>query len=402
MSRQIYLYITSYFPRPEAPSSCTFVYNQAMAIKRARPDFDIVIINTNYDGDYIYRGMRVYGVRQFTAGRWLSPCWLNKINERRFLSALGRAGIELSEVFVAHGHLIGAATYLNFLKRMDASIKTLLQLHDADPLGMLLGGEGLFGFKKRRYFAYHRKVIARVDILVAISENVARVVREAPHQQVFNQYEPMRRAMRILRRFNPIERLPSVYVLHNGVDRRLFQRGARIEQRNGDVFVIGCVGVFRDLKGQDVLIDAVSSLQKSIPNLKVRFVRGGPTLEKCKEMAREKNVNAEFISEMQQSQLKDFYASLDLFVLPSYFEGLGCVFLEAWSCGVPFITCEGQGIDDYILPEDRRMWLCKQRNPEDLAQKILYYYKNRPQQRLAAETDIDVLIPKFLDAVESI
>jgi hypothetical protein len=78
------------------------------------------------------------------------------------------------------------------------------------------------------------------------------------------------------------------------------------------------------------------------------------------------------------------------------------VFLEAHACGTPFITCEGQGIEDYIFPEDRSLWLCRQQDPEDLASKILQYYKNRPTQRLRGETDIDKLVPAFLDEVEKL
>lgn len=45
-----------------------------------------------------------------------------------------------------------------------------------------------------------------------------------------------------------------------------------------------------------------------------------------------------------------------VFVLPSRYEGLGCVYLEAMSCGKPVIACHGQGIDE-IIHHGRNGWL---------------------------------------------
>ena len=398
-SKRIYLYISSYFPRPDSPSSCTFVYNQAAAVKRARPDYDVVLVNPDVSCDYDYKGINVFGFKQFSSGRWLCPWLIDMINLFRFSSALNRAGIRPEDVEVVHGHLIGAAVYVNWLKKKFNSIKAILQFHDADPYGMLFGN-GLRGLKKCIYFAYHRSRLKRIDLFVAISENVAKVLREAPHQTVFDSYAPMQSAMRILRFFRPFP-CPPIYVLHNGVDTAMFCRSQEcIVDRS--YFTIGCVGVFRDLKDQMSLLRAAVILKTEIPKLRLLFVRDGVTRNACMDFAESHGLHACFLDEMLQRELPDFYRSLDLFVLPSYFEGLGCVFLEAHACGTPFITCEGQGIEDYIFPEDRSLWLCRQQDPEDLASKILQYYKNRPRQRLRGETDIDKLVPAFLDEVEKL
>ena len=37
-----------------------------------------------------------------------------------------------------------------------------------------------------------------------------------------------------------------------------------------------------------------------------------------------------------------------VFALPSRYEGLGCVYLEAMSAGKPVIACRGQGIEEIV------------------------------------------------------
>ena len=405
-NRKIYLMVTTYFPTPEEPWRCSFTYDQVQAIQRTSDKYEVVVLRPDREGEYEFRGVRVIGFRYRTAGGWLCPWMMNRGNISKMFQALRDAGIALEDLAVAHGHLVPMATYVHALKRRNRNIKALLQFHDADPYGMLFG-TGRFGWVKRvSYFLYHRSLVEKMDMLIAISCNVAKVIAEAPHQSVFHTYAPMRKAMRDLGWFRSAHAKPA-YVLHNGVNQEVFhpaQSGDRtIGQSAG--FTIGCIAVFRDWKDQITLLRAVNLVRPEIPGLKVKLIgvyHSGTMLADCKKFIEENDLPVEIIPSIDHHDLPSFYSSLDLFVLPSYFEGFGCVFTESWSCGVPFITCEGQGMDDYIPLEDRALWLCKQQDPKDLAQKVLYYYKNRPQQRLAAETDIDELVPKFLDEVEKL
>lgn len=403
MNRNIYLMITTYFPTPEEPWRCSFAYDQVRAIQRATDKYEVIVLRADREGQYEFRGVRVIGFRSQTAGGWLCPWLMNRGNIHEMLRTLKSAGISLDEIAVAHGHLVPMATYLHALKSRNRSMKSLLQFHDPDPFGMLFGTGRLGWIKKVIYFLYHRSLVEKMDMLVSISKNVSRVVMEAPHQSVFNTYLPMRKAMRVLRWFRPA-RVRAPYVLHNGVDRSVFSP-AKTPRANGNEFTIGCVAVFRDWKDQLGLLRAVDQLRERIPNVRVKFVgvpHSGTALADCQRLIREKNLPAEIVPSIDHHNLPDFYRSLDLFVLPSYFEGFGCVFLESHACGTPFITCEGQGMDDYIAQEDRPLWLCRQQDPADLAEKIWCFYRRRAEQRLISEADIDVMMPLFLNTVDKL
>jgi glycosyltransferase involved in cell wall biosynthesis len=160
---------------------------------------------------------------------------------------------------------------------------------------------------------------------------------------------------------------------------------------------------FSELKDQMGLLKAFALIKDSLGEWKLKLVGSGAIEGEMRALiaSRGMEANIEFISEMDHTQLPDFYRSLDLFVLPSWFEGFGCVFTEAYACGVPFITCEGQGGNDLIPQDERYLWLCKQLNPQDLAEKVYYYYQNRPIQHLTGPIDIDVLVHHFVNEIKS-
>ena len=56
----------------------------------------------------------------------------------------------------------------------------------------------------------------------------------------------------------------------------------------------------------------------------------------------------------------------DIFVLPSWYEALGCVYLEAMACGVPAIGCRGNGIDE-IIEDGKDGFLVENKSLEQLA-----------------------------------
>ena len=394
VQRPFYLMISSYFPTIEEPWRCSFVYDQVRAIQKVSPGYEVVVIKTNLEGSYEFRGVRVIGFKTYMTGRWVCPWLLNKINEYRMWHLLASEGIAINDIAVVHCQLIPEA-YLNAaIKRRNPHVVSIIQFQDADPYAVIWGSSRL---RTISYFMYHRAMAERADMLIAISGNVARVAREAPRQTVHNTYPPMVESMRILRNFRS-PRIKKIYTLHNGVDQTVFNQGeGRLKDPN--TFTIGCVAVFRDLKDQISLLRAVNKIKDRIHGLCVKLVgvhHSGTMLKDCKEFILENKLPVTIVPSMDHRDLPNFYRSLDLFVLPSYFEGFGCVFTEAWCCGAPFITCEGQGMDDLIYDEDRNKWLCKQHDYEDLAEKILSYYLNRYEQRLSGTVDIVEMVERFM------
>ena len=121
----------------------------------------------------------------------------------------------------------------------------------------------------------------------------------------------------------------------------------------------------------------------------------------CMNFIQKEGLNAyfEFHEEVMHEKLPEFYHSLDLFVLPSYFEAFGCVYAEAYCCGVPFIAVEGQGISEII--EDGYKWMIKKGDYQQLANLIEKCMTTPSSQTLSIDLDIDVLIKQYLDFLDT-
>ncbi|WP_455633573.1 glycosyltransferase, partial [Parabacteroides sp.] len=121
----------------------------------------------------------------------------------------------------------------------------------------------------------------------------------------------------------------------------------------------------------------------------------------CKEYVKGSGLEdmVEFRTEIDHRLLVDFYNSLDLFVLPTMFEGFGCVLTEAYACGVPFMVCENQGAAECIEPTEMDRWTFPINDHEKLAQLITNFYWYRYEQHLCVPIDINQLVRDFLEEI---
>ncbi len=393
-TRCIYLVLTSFFPTPTS-WRCAFIYDQVKAIQKARPKWRIIVLNFEAPEDYIYQGVEVWGGFRYISlpGSTCYPQILEWLNMRRMLQVLRSHQLDFSAVQIIHAHMPAVAGRALAAKRNFPNAKIYAQLHLAEPTCSI----GLPRFGYRIYYAHIRSILERVDGVISISNNITKLLLSFPHPTAYHDSPYLREkceALKAARSIHP----KKIILLHNGVDRTLFNPNMR---KLHDGFIIGCIANFSTLKDQITLLRAVDLIKDKLTHWKLRFIGSGERLEYCKAYVRDHNLESyvTFETEVDHTQLPDFYRSLDLFCLPSYSEAFGCVFTEAHACGTPFITCEGQGMDDFISHKDRSLWLAKIKDPSDLAAKILYFYNHRDQQTLSSPIDIDALIPEFLSAI---
>ncbi len=395
MSKPIYIIVTPFFPK-DGYHYGPYCYDFVRALERTEK-YDVKVFVPNQETDYVYQGVKVYTFPTHELPSGLFPFLFMKKNQRSFLKKVQEVGLDLQRVEICHGHTAVFGIYPLAIKKLNANCQALLHHHDLASFGLALGRLGKLWVSRFISYFYLKRMHEAIDCHVFISTAVEKSFRLAPRTE-WSIYEGYRKVGRGVS-FLPPVKIKKGIVLHNGVDGRQFHSVGRAPHKD---FVIGSISNFWDLKDHQSLMEALTLLRDRLGDWKLKVIWREPIISRYRAYAREHGLEKHLVfeKEVDHTQLPDFYRSLDLFVLPSYFEGFGCVYTEAWSCGTPFIACEGQGMDDLILPEERKFWLCKPKNPQDLAAKILYFYQNHPQQHLAKTIEINHLVKKFQEEVK--
>jgi glycosyltransferase involved in cell wall biosynthesis len=111
-----------------------------------------------------------------------------------------------------------------------------------------------------------------------------------------------------------------------------------------------CIGRLTPAKGQAILLEAMAILVKKYLSLQLTFVGMGPDLDSLKIHAETLGIqnHVTFTGAIDQEHIIDFYRDADIFVLPSFAEGLPVVLMEAMAMGIPCITTAITGIPELI------------------------------------------------------
>lgn len=167
-----------------------------------------------------------------------------------------------------------------------------------------------------------------------------------------------------------------VVTIRNGVDADSLrpQPGERDKIRfdiglSGGEFVVGAVGRMEPQKDPEALIEAVRALLLEFPQLRLLWVGDGPLREKLGERVMRERLSDRIFLVGERPQTREWLAAMDLFVLPSRFEGLPNVLLEAMAAGLPVIATRVDGTPEVIV-DARDGLLVPPANPAALASAL--------------------------------
>lgn len=123
------------------------------------------------------------------------------------------------------------------------------------------------------------------------------------------------------------------------------RRHVRQSMNAQDKFVVGTVGRLAEQKNPFFAIDVFAELLKKVPNSEYWWAGSGPLQEQVKAYIDEKKLTKYIKLLGSRNDTVELYQGMDVFFLPSLFEGLSIVTVEAQAVGLPCV------ISDEIPPE---------------------------------------------------
>ena len=172
----------------------------------------------------------------------------------------------------------------------------------------------------------------------------------------------------------------KVEVIPVGVDAEKF-RPMNTENKGNTLFFLSVLDRFHEYKGLDYLLQALNTVKKKVPDVKLIVGGEGELLDRYRQVSSSLGLeeNVEFVGFIPDDKIVQYYNRCDLFVLPSISaeqEGFGMVLLEAMACGRPVIGTEIVGVAK-DLKERGAGIIVECGDAKGLAEAILHILQNK-------------------------
>lgn len=147
------------------------------------------------------------------------------------------------------------------------------------------------------------------------------------------------------------------HILKNGIDLDSFMYSEKLRTKSRedfnltDKFVVGTIARFSKVKNYPFLINSFEMILKNKENAMLLLVGDGEEKEEILAMVKQKGIEKNVIFVGHTNEVTKYLHIMDVFVLPSFTEGLSLVTVEAQVSGLPCVV--STGIPDEVLLTDK-------------------------------------------------
>lgn len=138
----------------------------------------------------------------------------------------------------------------------------------------------------------------------------------------------------------------KVPVVLNGID--LSKCNAKTCYEYKDRFKIIHIGSFTDVKNHSGLIESFGIFNRKYPNTELHLIGDGINRIKIEKLVESKSLSKKIIFHGLQSNVHQYLSQMDVFALPSLYEGVPMSIAEAMGTGLPIVATAVGGVPDML------------------------------------------------------
>lgn len=199
-----------------------------------------------------------------------------------------------------------------------------------------------------------------------------------------------------------LENNPTLYpkdkikVIYNGIEINPIDND---NKKNHHEIILGHIGRFSKEKNQRFLIHVAQELIKKEIPFKMILGGDGNEYKEIKDIVSKSNLENKIILPGFINNNDHFFKSIDLFLLPSIWEGFGYVTVEAMAYKKPVIAFN-VGSNPEIIKDEITGFLVAPFDLDQFVEKIIYLFKN-PQKTSDFGTNGRKRVKEYFDIINS-
>ncbi|MDF2842317.1 MAG: glycosyltransferase [Herbinix sp.] len=354
------LFVTDYYPSQEQPQFCIFIQQQAQALLQLGHQVDVIVPASIHHRkekcrEELCAGVSVKYCEYFTFFKGIYSTLALHRNVKMFEGIIDFTQYEAISIHMFGEYTLRIFTWIakKYKKKLVIHYHGLSVLYDQKlPLHVRL-------LQRRGDRVLHR-LIGKADAIVGVSNKVCERVKVHFPQM-------------------------PLYTVYNGVNTELFCPTAYTKNKN---ITILSVASLKKIKGNHYLINVVGHLTKKYKDrvIQLIIIGHGPEEKRLKQQVEYLGLKqvVHFLGYIDYEEVAQIMKVTDIFAMPSYYEALGCAYLEAMACKVPVIGCYKQGIDEIIIDKENGL-LVQPHNVRELYEAINFLIQNPEKAKNIAE-----------------
>lgn len=310
-------FVTECFPDVLSPQYCVFIEQQAKSLVCLGHSVDIIIPCFDAeDSELFYHDLKIFRLaiqRRFVDGFY-----------RNYRTRIKQKAIKWDNYDFVSVHIISSPFCDAIISDCkDKGARVVVHYHGLNVWENYSEKKDLY-HRLLQKIEVRRKIeyLKKVDGIVGVSNSVCEKIKE--HHAGNN-----------------------VFTVYNGVATDLFQP---IAKNHKLPFVILCVANLIPIKGHEFLIKAVGQLIEEGYKLNLRLVGNGYYKETLWQLCEKRNIitYVTFIDSLPYHKVAAEMQNCDMYIMPSYYEAFGCVYLESMSTGTVTCGCNCYGAKEII------------------------------------------------------